>query len=125
MGGRSAPIDTLECRGIESRGMASDVVAGQLDLLLLSAVRANPSHGYVIIEELHRKSQGAFRLSEGTVYPALHRLEKDGLLRSKWQREGRRRRRVYEITPWGRKALGERTREWRLLSAALEAVLEG
>ena len=67
---------------------------GQLDLLLLSAVSSGPAHGYRMIERLRERSEGAFDLREGTVYPALHRLERDGLLESRWADDAPRRRRV-------------------------------
>jgi len=75
------------------------MLKGHLDLLLLAVLLPQPAHGYAIIEGLRRASGGTFDLPEGTVYPALHKLELDGLLSSEWSDEtGRRRRRVYAIT---------------------------
>ena len=88
--------------------MKDEALKGHLDLLLLGVVRDSPAHGYAIIEELRRSSGGALDLPEGTVYPALHRLEKAGLLASRWSEEGRRRR-VYELTRRGKGAAGAGT----------------
>ena len=96
---------------------------GQLDLLLLSAVSSGPAHGYRVIERLRERSEGAFELREGTVYPALHRLERDGLLESRWADDAPRRRRVYALTPRGRGALELKRREWSSFAGAVHAVI--
>lgn len=103
--------------------MAADAFNGQLDALILATVAEEPAHGYVILQRLQARSQGAFALAEGTLYPALHRLERDGLLGSSWSSENGRRRRVYRITRRGEKALGQRRADWRRFSVAVEAVL--
>src|SRR5436305_351325 len=97
---------------------------GQLDLLLLSVLAGTPAHGYRVIEQLRAASGGGFDLPEGTVYPALHRLERDGLLKSRWSKGAARRRRVYEVTRRGRSALRAQRREWRSFSDAVESVLD-
>lgn len=101
----------------------ADAFRSQLDLLLLAAVRSSPAHGYAIIEELRHRSQDVFDLAESSVYPALHRLERERLLRSDWAEVGGRRRRVYAITRLGRLRLGEQRAEWRRLVAGMAAVL--
>src|SRR5262247_153836 len=94
---------------------------GHLDLLLLAALaRTGPAHGYAIITALRTDSEGAFDLAEGTVYPALHRLERDGLIRSSWSELAPRRRRVYELTQDGHAALAVRRREWQLFARAMQ-----
>jgi PadR family transcriptional regulator PadR len=98
---------------------------GQLDLLLLSAVSSGPAHGYRVIERLRERSEGAFDLREGTVYPALHRLERDGLLESRWADDAPRRRRVYALTSRGRGALELKRREWSSFAGAVQAVIAG
>ena len=103
--------------------MAGEELKGHLDLLLLAALAEGPSHGYVLIERLRARSDGAFDLPEGTVYPALHRLERDGLLSSAWTEAAGRRRRVYQLTRRGRGALARREAEWRSFSRAVEAVI--
>lgn len=103
--------------------MPNDAAAGYLDLLLLATVRSKPGHGYEIAQELRRKSRGEFDLNDGTIYPALHRLEEDGLLTSHWDEVQGRRRRVYEVTTAGRRALGERQADWLRYTAAMQEVL--
>src|SRR5690348_16626993 len=102
--------------------MRSEALKGHLDSLILAVVASGPMHGYAIIEELKRRSGGALALPEGTVYPALHRLEGAGLLASSWS-DGARRRRVYRLTRAGRRELGVRRSEWRDFAATIEAVL--
>ena len=103
--------------------MRSEALKGHLDGLILAIVAAGPLHGYAIIEELKRRSGGALDLPEGTIYPALHRLEGAGLLTSAWSDDAARRRRVYELTRRGRRELGVRRDEWRDFSNAVEAVM--
>ena len=103
--------------------MRGEVLKGHLDLLLLSTVEPSPLHGYAIVEELRRRSVGLFDLSEGTVYPALYRLERGGLLRSRWSSESGRRRRVYSLTARGRAELERLGIEWRSFAGGVEAVL--
>ena len=103
--------------------MKAEALKGHLDAMILAVVGAGPAHGYAVIEQLRRRSGGVFDLPEGTVYPALHRLEADGLLASAWETASGRRRRVYKITRRGRSALGERRGDWQLFSQAVEGVL--
>ena len=100
-----------------------DQSGGHLDLLLLAVLADGPLHGYAMIAALRARSDGAFDLPEGTVYPALHRLEASGSLRSSWQRLEGRKRRVYELTLAGVAArCAERTR-WQRFVAGIDAVL--
>jgi DNA-binding PadR family transcriptional regulator len=102
--------------------MRAEALKGHLDALILSVLAGGPLHGYAIIEELKRRSGGSLDLPEGTVYPALHRLEAAGLLASAWS-DGGRRRRVYRLTTRGKRELGERRSEWSAFSQAVDAVL--
>jgi DNA-binding PadR family transcriptional regulator len=102
--------------------MRPEALKGHLDGLLLAVVADGPAHGYAIIDELQRRSEGAVALAEGTVYPALHRLEKAGLLASRWSTDAPRRRRVYEVTDRGRRALGAEREQWRSFTAAIESI---
>jgi PadR family transcriptional regulator PadR len=104
--------------------MFGEALKGHLDLLLLAVLEKGPAHGYALIESLRTRSGGAFDLPEGTVYPALHRLEKDGLLSSYWSQDSGRRRRVYQLTPKGVEALARRQSEWRQFSQAVDATIE-
>jgi PadR family transcriptional regulator, regulatory protein PadR len=92
--------------------------------MLLAIIGSGPDHGYAIIEKLRLRSGGAFALGEGSVYPALHRLEQEGLLSSRWAHTAGRRRRVYALTRRGRAQLGERRQAWGEFAAAVNAVLE-
>lgn len=103
--------------------LSGQSLRGQLDALVLAVLRDGPAHGYAVIEELKRRSHGAFDLPEGTVYPVLHRLEADGLLASDWSTASGRRRRVYRLTKRGESAFAAREVEWRAFSTAVDAVL--
>jgi DNA-binding PadR family transcriptional regulator len=105
--------------------MQAEQLKGHLDALILAVLADGPAHGYALIRQLETRSGGAFALPEGTVYPALHRLERSGLLASSWSNEQPRRRRVYRLTAQGREVLGLRRRQWREFAHAVEAVLEG
>jgi PadR family transcriptional regulator PadR len=103
--------------------MKAETLKGHLDGLVLATLQDGPLHGYAVIEELRGRSDGAFDLAEGTVYPVLHRLEAEGLLTSAWSSPAGRRRRVYRLTRRGRAALTRRREEWRRFAGAVEAVL--
>jgi DNA-binding PadR family transcriptional regulator len=103
--------------------MKAEELKGHLDGLILSVVSRGPLHGYAVIEALKARSGGNLALPEGTVYPALHRLEDDGLLKSEWSTDSGRRRRVYSITRRGEKELGASRERWRLFANTIEAVL--
>ena len=104
--------------------MTAETLKGHLDLLLLAAVQLRAAHGYAIAETLRARSDGAFDLPEGTLYPALHRLERGGLLASRWSEVGGRRRRVYSLTKKGQRALTEHHGEWRDFARAVHAVVD-
>jgi PadR family transcriptional regulator, regulatory protein PadR len=94
---------------------------GQIDLLLLSALAEGPSHGYGVIERLRERSQGVLDYAESTVYSALRRLERAGLLASRLSTG--RRRRVYRLTRSGRRRLERERKEWALLARAVARVV--
>ena len=104
--------------------MIGEALKGHLDLLLLAILAEGPAHGYVVIETLRQRSGGTFDLPEGTVYPALHRLERQGWLSSDWTEEKGRRKRVYRLTPRGKQALSKRQQEWQNFSRAVNATIE-
>ncbi|HEX3623405.1 MAG TPA: PadR family transcriptional regulator [Acidimicrobiales bacterium] len=103
--------------------MKIDRVRGHLDLVLLGILAQEPGHGYAVITALRERTDGFLDLPEGSVYPALHRLEDLGLLTSEWGPVGGRRRRVYRLTERGSQALAGERRDWRSLVAAVEATL--
>jgi transcriptional regulator len=105
--------------------MNAETLKGHLDLLLLAALERCPAHGYAIAETLRARSEGAFDLPEGTLYPALHRLERRGLLTSRWSELNGRRRRIYQVTQKGHRALAKQHGEWRAFARAVEAVVAG
>src|SRR5687768_10536785 len=99
-------------------------VRGHLDLLLLSVLdAAGPVHGYAVITALRDRSAGAFDLPEGTVYPALQRLERAGLVVSHWDETAPRRRRVYQLTDQGHRARAAKKQEWRGFVGGVQAVI--
>jgi PadR family transcriptional regulator, regulatory protein PadR len=95
---------------------------GQLDGLLLAILQQGPLHGYAIASELRARSDGALDVPEGTLYPVLHKLEKQGLVRSHWEKVGGRRRRVYAASAKSQTALRERFETWQRLSRAIDSV---
>jgi PadR family transcriptional regulator PadR len=103
--------------------MDRERLKGNLDLLLLSVLAAGPAHGYAIISVLRERSGGTFDPPEGTIYPALHRLEDSGLLASSWAQAEGRRRRVYGLTDKGVAALAAQRTEWRKFATGMQAVL--
>ena len=103
--------------------MSKEGTRGHLDLVLLGVLAEAPGHGYAIISALRERSAGVLDLPEGSVYPALHRLEELGWVGSDWRPVGGRRRRVYRLTPEGRKAFTREKRDWSRLASAINAVL--
>jgi PadR family transcriptional regulator, regulatory protein PadR len=103
--------------------MSRERLKGHLDLLLLSVLAAGPAHGYAIITALRARSEDIFDLPEGTVYPALHRLENAGLLASSWVDADGRKRRVYALTSKGVTALAAERTEWKRFAGGVQAVL--
>jgi PadR family transcriptional regulator, regulatory protein PadR len=101
--------------------MEKERLKGNLDLLL-SVLAAGPAHGYAVITALRKRSEGAFDLGEGTVYPALHRLEAAGLLASDWAEAPGLKRRVYALTGKGAAALADEQVRWRRFAAGVQAV---
>ena len=103
--------------------MTGNTLRGYLDPVILAVLAKGPLHGYAVIEELKTRSGGELDLPEGTVYPALHRLERRGLLTSAWTKTEGRRRRNYRLTATGRRELVSKTREWRTFAQVMDGVL--
>ena len=101
------------------------MLKGHLDGLLLATLESGPRHGYAVMEAMRSGSGGRLDLPTGTIYPALHRLERAGLVHGRWSTEASRRRRSYELTVAGRRALSAERSQWREFSAAVSALLEG
>lgn len=103
--------------------MRGERLKGHLDVLLLAVVAAGEAHGYALARRLREQSQGLLDLGEGTLYPALHRLESAELISSSWATAGGRRRRVYAITAAGKSELAREREEWGAFSRAVDAIL--
>jgi transcriptional regulator len=104
--------------------MDSRLLSGTVEMMVLHVVSLEPTYGYEITQEVLRRSQGCFELKEGSLYPALHKLERNGLLESYWvDVQEARRRKYYRITAEGAKALARKRVEWRGFSTAVNGVL--
>ena len=102
-----------------------ELIKGNIDALLLSLIGEQPMYGYQIIKELDTKSRGYFRFKEGTLYPALHRLEKSGLITSKWELlPSGRQRRYYHITERGSTLLKEKKSQWLDFTMAMNLIIQ-
>ena len=102
----------------------SDLVQGTLDLLILKAVAAGPLHGYAIAQRLEQASRGVVQVPEGSLYPALHRLENRALLAADWkQTETGREAKFYRLTRKGRKQLEAEAASWQRLAEAVGLIL--
>ena len=98
-------------------------VRGHLDVMVRSVLAEGPAHGYAQIEIIRSRSGGTFDVAEGTLYPALHKLESAGQVRSKWIVIDGRRRRVYELTSAGKRALDEQRSRWVVTRDAIDAIV--
>ena len=102
----------------------TDALRGSLDLLVLKTLSLAPMHGWGISQRVQQLSRGALEVNQGSLYPALQRLEKEGLITSEWgTTDNHRRARYYRLTAAGRRALGDELESWRRFAAGLEAVL--
>lgn len=102
----------------------SRATKSHIDLVVLAILDGGPSHGYAIAQEINRRTGGALRMKEGTLYPLLHGMEAQGLLRAAWSESDQGpRRRVYQVTARGRRLLSRRAIEWRCTVGAVNAVL--
>jgi len=104
--------------------MDSQLLTGALETLILQVVSPEPAYGYQITQEVMRRSRGYFELREGSLYPALHRMEREGLLDAYWVEAGpKRRRKYYRVTAAGLAVLARKVDEWRHFSSAVNGVL--
>jgi PadR family transcriptional regulator, regulatory protein PadR len=104
---------------------SNDVLQGTLDLLILRTLKSGELHGYGITGHIQRVSEDALRVEEGSLYPALHRLEQRGWIRSEWKiSETKRRARFYSLTTAGKKQLTAEEEKWAALTAAVAKVLQ-
>ena len=103
--------------------MDSKLLSGTVELLILEVISARPTYGYEITQEVISRSGGYFELTEGSLYPALHRLERQKLLAADWQEADGRRRKYYRLTAAGGKALTEKKAEWERFAKGVQGVL--
>src|ERR1700741_5295756 len=104
---------------------SSDLVQGTLDMLILRTVALEPMHGYGIALRIEQMSKGVFRVNAGSLFVALQRLQRAGLIRSEWKStENSRRAKYYVLTEQGRKRLKNETKEWGRQVAAIARILE-
>ena len=102
----------------------AELLPGTLDLLILKAVSLSPQHGYGVMQRIHQITGGALSIEQGALYPALYRLERQGLLLAEWgTSDTNRRAKFYRLTAAGRKRMGEEAASWNRLVAAMAAVL--
>jgi len=105
--------------------MAKDILRGPLDLLVLKTLARGPQHGYGITCHIVAASDSQLRVEEGTLYPALHRMEIAGLIKAKWKAsENNRRARYYSLTKTGERRLAEELKNWQQRTAAVVAFLD-
>ena len=104
--------------------MKPETLKGHLELLLLATVSSGATHGYAIIKALRQRSGELLDLPDGTMYPALHRLESAGLLKSDWSTDTGRRKRVYALTAAGDEALERARSEWGEFTRAVDSIIE-
>ena len=102
-----------------------DLLQGTLDMLVLKALQLEPMHGWGITERIEQWSESVLQLGQGSLYPALYRLERQGLIRSQWKvTQNNRRARYYALTRNGRQQLSDELVQWRRMSRAVNLVLE-
>jgi PadR family transcriptional regulator, regulatory protein PadR len=102
-----------------------ELLQGTLDVLILKSLSWGPRHGYAVADSIRERSNEALRIEEGALYPALHRLEKRGLLVAEWGvSENNRRAKFYALTPQGRAQLRSETQQWVAYAAAVSRVLQ-
>jgi PadR family transcriptional regulator, regulatory protein PadR len=108
-----------------SRHQTPDLLPGTLDLLILRTLQAQPLHGWAISERIQQISEEVLQVNQGSLYPALHRLEHQGWIEAEWRTsELGRRAKYYNLTASGRKQLAVEAREWERMSAAIERVMK-
>jgi PadR family transcriptional regulator, regulatory protein PadR len=105
--------------------MRAEALKGHLNPILLASLEQGPLHGYAIMEALRDGTGASFDPPGGTVYPALHRLERAGLIASTWATVAGRRRRTYQLTDAGRRQLREERKSWRAFSETVSRLLDG
>jgi PadR family transcriptional regulator PadR len=105
---------------------SAEILQGTLDLLILKSLQHEPMHGFAIVQRIRQMSDEVLQVEQGSLYPALYRLEERGWIKAEWGvSENNRKARFYQLTTAGRKQLATETDEWRRVSAAINLVLKG
>src|ERR1700677_3036989 len=121
-------VDYLHKRDVDSHSMGkpSDLVQGTLDLLILKTISLEPQHGWAIAKRIQQISNEVLQVQQGSLYPALHRLEQQGWIRAKWaEADSGRQAKFYSLTAAGRTQLEREKESWSRLSSAINLVVEG
>jgi PadR family transcriptional regulator PadR len=106
-------------------GKPNDLVQGTLDLLILKIISLEPKHGWAIAKRIQQISKEVLQVQQGSLYPALYRLEQQGWIKAKWaESENGRQTKFYSLTAAGRKQLGHETENWKRLSGAINLIIE-
>ena len=122
---RSEPYTSVERLGVTKLENRADLLQGTLDMLILKILALQPMHGYGVAVRIEQVSRDVLRVNQGSLYPALRRLERRGWIKAEWgESENNRKARYYHLTKTGRKRLAEETREWERLSQAVGRILE-
>jgi len=122
---KSNRILPVEAKGEQMSPQRIDLPQGTLDLLILRTLALEPQHGWAISERVQQISSDVLQIQQGSLYPALHRLERRGWIKARWgASENNRRAKYYELTRSGRKQLRSETTAWRKLTAAVDQILE-
>ena len=103
--------------------MDSKLLSGAVEMLILEVIATGPTYGYQITQDVIARSHGYFELTEGSLYPALHRLERQKLLSADWREADGRRRKYYRLTAAGRKVLDQKKQEWQQFARGVHGVL--
>jgi PadR family transcriptional regulator, regulatory protein PadR len=112
-------------RAVGGETKPSDLVQGTLHMLILKTLALEPMHGYGIGVRLEQISRGVFQVNAGSLFPALRRLERDGLIEGEWEvTENNRRAKYYKLTPQGRATFKREARDWEVQSAAITRILQ-
>jgi transcriptional regulator len=111
--------------GSHERAVPNELIPGTLDMLILKTVSREPMHGYAVAQFIQAMSRDVLRVEEGALYPALHRLEVRGLLRSEWGvSENNRRAKFYSLTAQGRRELDRQATSWTRVAAAMTRIMQ-
>ena len=115
----------VDSQGIKTMGKPSDLVQGTLDLLILRTISLEPKHGWAIAKRIQQVSGEVLQVQQGSLYPALHRLEQQGWIKAKWaESETGRQAKFYSLTAAGRKQLESETANWARLSDVINLVVQ-